>query len=325
MTDKKKLANRIPFESLEKESAVSAWALPSMDKKSRLVYSAKREQQTKKNDPNTHESVEDYKAPLKPKPLTADQLQKLAAEAKQEGYDSGYAEGLQTGLSDGTARGLQEGEKKAYTETRKQLQDETARLALICENLFNPMDAQGQDLENIIIEMALQFTKELIAKEINETPQHLVSIVKQALVALPAGAKNISVFCNEKDAALVQKYCPKDNRNWIIKVDDTVARGGCRVETLESLVDYTIEQRMTAFLQQIQEKGEIDPASMQAPADYVGEASARLAESKASEAVDEKIRQEHANENEKETPKQNQGDSETPSTNDTQINDTARD
>ncbi len=256
MSDKPKQVNRIPYESLAEGDAVSSWTLPSVDKKSRLVMSAKREQEKNKGKQGT-EVVEDYKGTVKPKPLTADDLKKLTEEAKKEGFEQGYQEGLEKGTREGTVAGEKAGHAKAYSESKQKLNDEIQRLGHVASNLLIPMQEQEEALENIIVDMAINFTKELLQQEITQQPTLLLRVVKNALSALPAGSKNITVYVNETDSQLIDAHLPQAQRDWSIQVDNSVTTGGCRVETHESLVDYTCEHRLQTFLTQVQDHGDV--------------------------------------------------------------------
>ncbi len=258
MTDKPKQANRIPYESVEEEGAVSGWSLPSVEnKKSRLVFSAKNDKKNKGRSSRDGEIVEDYKGSVKPKPLTADDLQKLAQEAKKEAFDQGYQEGLAKGLAEGTQKGQKQGHNKAYQETKKLVTDEIKRMGEIASQLFIPMRDQEEKLENIVVDMAVNFAQEIIAQEVQSSPQALLGIVNRAIAALPAGSKNISVYLNPSDSELVDKYLPIAHREWKIHIDEAIASGGCRVQTHESLVDYTCEHRLAEYLKYVREQGNI--------------------------------------------------------------------
>ncbi|MFL0799177.1 MAG: flagellar assembly protein FliH [Agarilytica sp.] len=258
MTDKTKQANRIPYESVEEEGAVSGWSLPSVEsKKSRLAFSAKTDKKNKGRSSRDGEIVEDYKGSVKPKPLTADDLQKLAAEAKKEAFDQGYQEGLAKGLAEGAQKGQKQGHNKAYQETKTLVTDEIKRMGKIASQLFSPMQSQEETLENIVVDMAIHFAQEIIAQEIQSSPQALLGIVHRALAALPTGSKNVSVYLNEADSEVVDKYLPVAQREWRVHVDDTVASGGCRVQTHESLVDYTCEHRLSEYLKHVREQGNV--------------------------------------------------------------------
>lgn len=258
MSDKPKQANRIPFEEIDEDAMVSSWALPSVgQKKSRIVFSAKKDKKNAGKTARDGEIVENYTAPVKPKPLTAEELQKMAEEAQKEGFDQGYQEGLQKGLHDGEAKGKKQGQSKAYTDTKNVMLDEIKRLNRISSDLLGPMQHQEEYLENIVLDMAVNFAKEILQKEIQTSPLSLLDVVHRALEALPAGASNITVYVNENDATLIDKHLPQAQRNWTVSIDDNMSSGGCRVETLESLVDYTVQHRLGAFLEKMREQEDI--------------------------------------------------------------------
>jgi len=260
MKDSSKNANRIPYESLEQDHAVSAWSLPSIDqKKSRVFLTAKKEIERKSGTNNAAEEiVEDYSGRVKPKPLTAEGLQQLAEEAKKEARELGYKEGFEQGHTAGKTKGYKDGQDSAYKETKNQLNQEIASLSSIAENLLQPMQDQEAQLENVIVDMAMHFAQEILGQEIRHNPESLYRVIENALLALPAGAKNISVFLNESDAEIVDKYLPSNTRNWRVKVDKSLKSGGCKVETLESLVDYTTAARFERFIAHVQDRGELN-------------------------------------------------------------------
>lgn len=258
MNQKKTQTDRIPFESLTDDQPVVSWSLPEMHIEGKRVVRSAKKDKSEQTKSKSNEIIEDYKSPVKPKPPTVEEIMKMAEEAKQEGYEQGYGEGLNKGMQDGNAKGLQDGKHQAYTENKQKLEDEIARLTRIGDALFEPMQEQDAHLENIIVDMAMQFACELLNTEIQQTPQYLFNVINQALAALPVGAKNIAVYLNEQDAILVQGNIPKQQRSWIIKVDNTLQTGGCRIETLETLIDYTVEKRLKEFLAQVKERGEVD-------------------------------------------------------------------
>ncbi len=261
MNDKTKPGNRIPYESLVDADVVSSWSLPSVEKKSRMVFNAKREQEKSKKQQGS-EIVEDYKGVVKPKPLTADDLKKLTDEAKKEGFDQGYQEGLAKGTQEGSVKGEKAGHTKAYSETKQRLNDEIQRLNHISSNLLAPMDGQEQALENIIVDMAINFTKELLQVEVQQQPTALLNLVRNALMALPVGSKNITVYVNDDDTQLINTHLPQEQRDWALQIDNSVTTGGCRIETHESLIDYTCEHRLREFLKQIRDQGDVSEDSV---------------------------------------------------------------
>lgn len=261
MSDQPKQANRIPFEQIDDGAVVSPWDLPSIEQKNKVFFGAKREKRSTQNE-KSNEVIEDYKSATKPKPLTAAELQAMAEVAKKEGYDQGYTEGREKGFVEGNAAGQGQGYEKAYNETRKKFVNEIERLNAIASTLFTPMQDQENIVENLIVDMAINFSQEIIGRELKESPESVLYIVNKAVAALPVGAKNISVYVNETDADLIENYLPSSQRHWAVKIDKTIASGGCRVETHESLVDYTCENRLKTFLIQIKENSDAENSDL---------------------------------------------------------------
>lgn len=254
MTDASKHPNRISGDSLGDAGQVSAWKLPTVGKPGKVVRSAKREAGERKA--KVAESIEDVPAHKKPRPMTADELKKIADEAQQEGYADGFKEGMEKGLQQGEESGRAHGEQKAYAETRQQLDDRIQRLAQLADRLLNPFQQQEEAAEKLVVDLAMGLARHLLGEELAQRPEKLVGIVQKAIRALPIGAKNITVYVNEQDAALLEELIPAQHRNWQVREDDSLAQGGCRVETQDSLVDFSIEQRLADYLQQVMESSD---------------------------------------------------------------------
>ncbi|WP_188151668.1 flagellar assembly protein FliH [Teredinibacter waterburyi] len=255
-TDASKNPNRIPSNSLGSDEVVSAWQLPRMGNGGKIVKSAGREAGDKKKNPSV-ESIEDISSKVKAKPVTADELQKIVEQAQQEGYGEGFKEGMEKGLAQGEEKGRKLGEQKAYEETKAKLESDSGRLAAIAEQLFEPMQAQQESIENIVVEMALSLAKKIIASELKQSPDALYTIVSSALSALPQGSANIVVYLNSEDAALVADYIPAEDRDWQVKVDATLSHGSCKIETRDSLVEYRVEERLEEYMQRVADKGDV--------------------------------------------------------------------
>ncbi len=254
MTDKKPSSeNRIPADSLTEDSNIKSWTIPTVaTPKTKKIFTAKREEQQRQKAPG--ETIEDYKGAVKPKPMTAQDLQQMVQDAQQEGYEKGYQEGLQKGMEDGQAQGQKTGHDSAYKETKLKLETELQSFQQIAAQLLVPMQEQEQALEKIIVDMAVNFAQRLMHREIENVPQSMIAVVEHALQSLPAGAKNVTVYVNPEDAEVIEEHLPEHQRQWQVKVDKNIQRCGCRVETLESVVDYTVEGRLSQFLNHIYEQ-----------------------------------------------------------------------
>lgn len=257
MTDAGKFGNRIPFEEIE---SFSSWKLPTLNDAPRTVSSTKRPAPKRgKVAQNGH--VEDLGNQMV-HPMTAQQLQEITREAEREGREQGYQDGYQEGLKAGESKGTKQGEQKAYEEHRSALTERMARLAELIEALHEPVQEQDQVLENLLVDMAVNFAEHLINKELNEDPSSVFHLVQQAVSSLPTGVDNIRLYLHPDDVELVHEAFANQGRDWRVSPDEQMSRGGCRVESKQSLVDFSIKQRIAQMLEQVNFQGDIDPETL---------------------------------------------------------------
>lgn len=182
----------------------------------------------------------------------------MAAEAKEEGFAEGRAEGLQSGHTEGYNKGFDAGSKKAYQETLTSIENERARLASIAEELLLPMQKQQQDLEQIVVDIAVNMAKKILQAEISTDPSLLFALVNRAINELPVGAKNIHVSLNQQDAELMAGLAEETAgiKEWPIHIDNSLTSGGCRVTSDESLIDFDVSTRLAKYFDEARESVE---------------------------------------------------------------------
>ena len=71
-----------------------------------------------------------------------------------------------------------------------------------------------------------------------------------ALDALPKSAENLKVFLHPDDIALLQEYYLAKAQHWPLHANPELTRGGVVVESKDSLVDFSIEQRLATLHKQ---------------------------------------------------------------------------
>ncbi len=250
MSDGKKHPNRIPFEEIE---SIRSWHLPSLGSAAKVVPTAQREASKRQQQQDV--IIEDVAA-SQVKPLTASELQQMAEQAEKEGRDHGYKEGYAQGLEDGRQKGLQTGESKAYAEHGAQLREQIASLHQIADALMFPLETQNQALESLLVDMAIQIARHLIGQAVTADPQIIFRMVERAMDSLPVGTENIQISLHPDDVLLLQNHLPAEAAHWHLQADSRLQRGGCRVASQRSLVDYSIAHRIEQFLEQVKEEGE---------------------------------------------------------------------
>ncbi len=255
--------NRIPEENAE---AFNAWRLPEMDMHGNIIAAEKapapaprpskanpkpKPSDAAKMTVNAGEVVEDLDAAdIASKPITAEHLQQITETAEKEGYDKGYKEGLKQGIADGKDRGYTEGVQKSKQESDAILKQKVKALQQVSNQLMQPFKQQESQLHLLLLDFVGALTRKLVRRELQIDSGDILAVVKQGVQALPVGAKNLRLHLNPDDLALIEAYAEEKHLGWQFIGDSSLSAGGCRIESDESLVDYTVETQLGELIEQ---------------------------------------------------------------------------
>lgn len=247
MTEQKQ-SGRIAAETIE---AIQPWILPPVNDNGRVLSTAEKEAKERKEAllRKSKESIQTIEMPDQTSPLkgmTAEELEKIFAAAEQDGFTNGHAEGFEKGRVDGYEAGRQQGLK----EMRDQLTAEQRRFQSLANALLNPLEQQDADVEHLMMNIICHLTQNVIQREMQIDSSHILQLVSTAIDALPIGSKNIRITLNPADLEKVQEYAEQQQLDWSFLADPQLTPGGCRVETPESRVDFSISSRLQTVLEQ---------------------------------------------------------------------------
>ncbi len=251
-----------PLEKLDDTAPATAWALPDMAQPGRVVQSAWKEKAKKPPPKEKIEVLETAPEGEPPKGLTVQELTEISDQAQKEGFEAGHKEGLESGKTEGYNDGFDAGSKKAYQQTLQKIEDEKTRLHAIANALLQPMQNQSEQLEQTVVDIALNIAQKLVQAHIHVHPDALFYLVQKTLNSLPAGKPGLQVCLNQTDADLLHTlFEPENDANaggayqeidtWNIQIDNQLTRGGCTVKTTDSLIDLSIDTRINKYLQQL--------------------------------------------------------------------------
>jgi len=241
----KKLPNRIPAEDLKN---YTAWVLPPIHgEDDRVLPTTGREaqKQAEENARRKGEKVEDVEYEGQNSGLSAEELQRIVDEAEKEGRERGY----EAGFEQGRAEGYETGERKGEEAMRQKLAAEQQRFQHLVQSLREPVEAQDEALEKLLLDTVCAITKSLVQRELLTDSSHILEQVRAAVEVLPAGASNLQIYLNPDDLALVETYAEERQLDWQFHGDPALLPGGCRVNTLESQVDFSVEHRLAQQLE----------------------------------------------------------------------------
>lgn len=247
MTDKQPLANRIPAEEAQD---ARPWVMPPVADNGRVLSSAEKEARERREAllRGRKESIETIEIPEPPKApvVTAEELQAMFDEAEKDGFAQGHKEGL----AKGTAEGYEAGKQQALMELRPQLIAEQQRFQQLAQSLLDPIAEQQDDLEQMLLDIVCSLTQSVVQRELLTDSSQTLDLVRLAIGALPVGAKNIRITLNPDDLAAVESYAEEQQLDWKFMGDSKLQPGGCRIETPESRVDYSVSTRLQTVLEQ---------------------------------------------------------------------------
>jgi flagellar assembly protein FliH len=161
--------------------------------------------------------------------LTAERIQELEASVRAEAWEAGFREGLTSGAAEIRERGR--------------------RLEALIAALAAPLAELDETVEAELVALAIALARKVVRRQFQLQPDEIVPVVREAVAALPAGARSIQVRLHPDDRALVAEALSLDegSGSWTLKDDPELSRGDCRIVAEHSEIDAKLESRMAAM------------------------------------------------------------------------------
>ena len=237
MKDPRRNLDRIPKENL---TAYERWELPLLDSSGNEV--AREEERNVK--PLTAADIEEIR-----QAAYADGLE----EGRKEGFETGHKEGLEKGHKDGFAagetEGREQGTEKGLEETRKDVEAKLERLEHLMGELLVPIQRHEDELETALVNLTTVLSRAVLYRELSLDSSHIAAVVKKAMASLPSTSENVRIHIHPDDYQFVGEVAERFEAKTSVVEDAAIMRGGCKLETRHSLVDYTIEKRFQKAVQ----------------------------------------------------------------------------
>jgi flagellar assembly protein FliH len=169
----------------------------------------------------------------------------------EEGRRLGHAQGLEQGLTEGREQGRTEGYNDGLKRAENDVQQQLLTLDSIMTHLTHALNEQDYQLEQALLTLSKEIARHVIQRELMIDNSQIIAIVRQAIATLPASRDNVRILVNPGDVAIVERACQDTGESWRVVGSTQIARGGCRVETDQSVVDFTTGERFKQVLEQI--------------------------------------------------------------------------
>ncbi len=164
---------------------------------------------------------------------TAEEVENIHQQAYQEGFAAGYREG------------------------KGKVDAELARLAQLMTALDGALNQFDETLTQNLLSLALDVAKQMLREALRVRPELVLPVIREAVSSLPQASQHPHLKLHPEDAALVRSLMADElnHFHWKLIEDSRVERGGCRVETANSEIDATMENRWKRILDALGGKG----------------------------------------------------------------------
>jgi len=182
---------------------------------------------------------------VKPDDLTAYERWELPQVKDPDA--SSTAEELQTIQKQAYDEGFAFGQKEGFEQKKQELEINAASLCSIIEILSDPLKDLDEDIVNQLAELSMLVAKQVVRRELHTEQGEIVGIVREAMSALPASTKKITLNIHPDDAELIRNAFSLDNDDgsgelrWKVVEDPIISRGGCKILSENSRIDATVE------------------------------------------------------------------------------------
>ncbi|NIE74436.1 flagellar assembly protein FliH [Pantoea sp. Ap-967] len=209
---------------------VDIWTLPSFD--------PAPEPEPEPEPEVVEEEVEEV--PLEEvQPLTLEELEAIRQEAYNEGFATGEREGFHST------------QLKVRQEAEQALAAKLASLEQLMGHLLDPIAEQDTQIERTVVHLVAHMARQVIGRELRSDSSQITQVLREALKLLPMGADNIRIHLNPQDFELAKALRERHEENWKLLEDEALLPGGCRIETLHSRIDATMETRIEKAVAQL--------------------------------------------------------------------------
>ncbi|MCL2875514.1 MAG: flagellar assembly protein FliH [Betaproteobacteria bacterium] len=189
--------------------------------------------------------AEEEAAPSFPSPHlpTVEEIEQIHEEARRNGFEEGLADGRGQGYSDGRETGLREGREAGFLEGKAAAESEARQLHDLTVQLEQALAQFDAEIAEELVSLAVELARKIIQHTLAVEPEAIVSAIRAVLHTLPQARAQIHL--NPDDIALAKSHLSEvlDQAEHVLVEDESISRGGCRIETPGAQIDATMETR----------------------------------------------------------------------------------
>lgn len=164
----------------------------------------------------------------------------MMSEAKlAELHDIARREGWEQGLNEGRAAAKQE------------LDAQMQRWQALLDQLAEPLASVDTSVQTQLLDLTMALATQLAQHEISLHPEHVLTIVREAIDLLPSASGRIRVYLHPDDLRFVQAQLTSEESKWQLLESPTMRRGSVEVSTENTHIDERFETRLARTFERL--------------------------------------------------------------------------
>jgi flagellar assembly protein FliH len=193
-----------------------------------------------------------------PDASAADDWQGAVADGFRQGQRDGYAAGVEQGRADGVKAGHAEGLAHGLEQGRAQALVHLDEHAKPVDAMLEGLKKLGSELRAAqrkeVVDLVGKIARQVIRAELALQPVQLLSLVDEALAAMPQSRDEVEVFMNPEELKRITELDPQRAKKWTLLADPSLEPGECRVRAGDHEVDAGCQGRLAACMDQVSEQ-----------------------------------------------------------------------
>lgn len=167
---------------------------------------------------------------------TAEEIEAIYQQARDEGYRAGYVDG------------------------QKAAQDEAEHLVAIGRRMEEALTSLNTEVGEDILLLALDVARQVVRQSVRFKPEAIVTVIREALAQIPH--QHATILLHPEDLALARSYLGDQltHSGHRLQEDISLQRGDCRIEAGGTHVDATLASRWRRVVATLGAKLELESA-----------------------------------------------------------------
>jgi flagellar assembly protein FliH len=147
-------------------------------------------------------------------------------------------------------QGYDEGYKQGLAKAEAELNKKSAAIEKLLGNITHPFAELDQQVFELLVQMTGKIARSLVKRELRTEPETIMALIRDTVVVLNNTTDKIRIHLHPDDAQIIHNLTrtATEHSRWDILEDPLIARGDCKVSSLDSVVVGDLQTRIHAII-----------------------------------------------------------------------------